>query len=195
MRLYVGPTSPFSRLAAVVARELSVDVSIECINVYEAEFLDQLNPLRQIPTLVLNDGKAIYDSRVICHYFDRLTNADNLWNDDDYAMMTRLSLALGIMETGLARYMESLKADGIKCISTLHKYESRIHKAITKLEEDREFNFARPLAIDQLAVACALEYTDFRYNTEWRKFSPRLSDWLDIISERESLVISRPVLT
>ena len=66
MILYNGPTSPFGRTARVVSLELEIPVEERIIDVYAATFLDPLNPLRQIPTLVLDDGRAIYDSREIC---------------------------------------------------------------------------------------------------------------------------------
>lgn len=192
MRLYVGPTSPFARLTTVVAKELKIEaLSVETINVYQAEFLDALNPLRQIPTLVLDDGQALYDSRVICRYFDQLSDEASIWPDDDHALMTRMSLALGIMETGLARVMELKKGERC-CQDTVTKLETRIYRAIRHLNADAEFFKARPLAIDQLTVACALEYTDFRFNEHWREEAPDLGRWLVDMSLRQSMLSTQP---
>ncbi len=71
--LYNGPTSPFGRMARVVALELGIPMEERVIDVYTAEFLDAFNPLRQIPTLVTETGVPIYDSRVICSYFDAVS--------------------------------------------------------------------------------------------------------------------------
>ena len=37
------------------------------------------NPLTKIPTLVLDDGSAIYDSRVICEYLDGCHDGQRLF--------------------------------------------------------------------------------------------------------------------
>ena len=78
MILYNGPTSPFGRVARVVSLELGSAVEERVIDVYSATFLDDLNPLRQIPTLVLDDGQAIHDSRVICAYLDSVSGRPTL---------------------------------------------------------------------------------------------------------------------
>ena len=46
--------------------------------------------------------------------------------------------------------------------------------------------------IDSIATAVALEYTDFRYTTEWRQRCPRLSSWLEVFARRPSMVQTRP---
>ena len=39
----------------------------------------RVNPLNKIPTLVLDDGTVLYDSRVICEYFDTLHDGPKLF--------------------------------------------------------------------------------------------------------------------
>ena len=38
-----------------------------------------INPLNKIPTLILDDGSALYDSRVICEYLDTLHDGSKLF--------------------------------------------------------------------------------------------------------------------
>ena len=59
--LYNGPTSPFGRKCKIAALVLGIKHKEETINVYQSKFLDEYNPLRQIPTLIAN-GKVISDS-------------------------------------------------------------------------------------------------------------------------------------
>lgn len=70
MILFNSPTSPYGRATRLVALELGLPVEEEVIDISAAVFLDSHNPLRQIPTLLPHDGRAIYDSRVICAYLD-----------------------------------------------------------------------------------------------------------------------------
>ena len=70
--LYNGPTSPFGRKVKIASLVQEINLEEKIINVYEADFLDENNPLRKIPTL-LNNNLSIIDSDNICLYFDSIT--------------------------------------------------------------------------------------------------------------------------
>ena len=63
---YNGPTSPFGRKVKIASLVQEINLEEKIINVYEADFLNKKNPLRKIPTLLVNN-LAIVDS-------------DNIWN-------------------------------------------------------------------------------------------------------------------
>ena len=71
--LYNGPTSPFGRKVKIASIVQEMDLEEKIINVYESDFLDKNNPLRKIPTLLINN-LSIIDSDNICLYFDSITN-------------------------------------------------------------------------------------------------------------------------
>ena len=134
MRLYNGPTSPFGRKVSVLYRELGLAVEEVEINVYTAEFLDVLNPLRQIPTLELTDGRTIYDSSVISLYLMELAARPDLLPDDTkFEVLTTCSLADGLMEAVLQRRMESLRPEKERSADTTSKLELRIGRALGAL--------------------------------------------------------------
>jgi glutathione S-transferase len=58
MILFNGPNTPFGRMTLAMALELNIHVENKIINLFEAEFLDAFNPLRQIPTLLFDDGRV-----------------------------------------------------------------------------------------------------------------------------------------
>lgn len=191
--LYNGPTSPFGRMARVVSLELEVAVEERVIDVYNAEFLDAVNPLRQIPTLVTEGGEALYDSRVICMYFDSVSGKGSLIAPErGWEIETRWALALGVMEAGLQRRMEIIRPEGEKSPGNIAKLEVRIDRALAHLERESEAFRYDGVRIDSIAIAVALEYTDFRYTTEWRQRCPRLSGWLEAFARRPSMVRTRP---
>jgi len=69
MKLIGSPTSPFVRKVRIVFLEKKVDVALEIENVWVADTKISLNnPLGKVPCLLLEDGEAIYDSRVIAEY-------------------------------------------------------------------------------------------------------------------------------
>jgi glutathione S-transferase len=191
--LYSGPTSPFGRMARVVALELDIAVEERVIDVYTAEFLDALNPLRQIPTLVTGTGVPIYDSRVICNYFDAVSGRTTLIPPERrWEVETRWALAVGIMEAGLQRRMEIVRPAAEKSPGTIAKLEIRIDRALAQLEREAGALRDAGVRMDCIATAVALEYTDFRYTTEWRQRCPGLKAWLESYAPRPSMIQTRP---
>ena len=191
--LYGGPTSPFARMARVVSLELDIQVEERVIDVYTAEFLDALNPLRQIPTLVTEAGVPVYDSRVICRYFDAISGKETLIPDERrWEIETRWALAVGVMESGLQRRMEILRPAAQQSPATIAKLEIRIDRALAQLEREVGAFRGAGTRMDCVATGIALEYTDFRYTSEWRQRCPQLHGWLEGFARRPSMIQTRP---
>ena len=191
MILLNGPNTPFGRMALVTALELRVPVENRVIAVATAEWLDAANPLRQIPTLLLDTGDAVFDSRVICSHFAALAGATGLV-PADIRVQTRWALVLGLMDAGVARQMERMRPDGETSPAAIAACERRIGKAIAQLEAEADEVCAAFSRIDRIAAAAALDYIDFRYPHGWRSAAPRLAAWLDAILERPSMAATRP---
>ena len=193
MRLYNGPTSPFGRKVAVLYRELGLAVEEIEIHVYTAEFLDALNPLRQIPTLELADGRAIYDSSVISLYLMELAaRPDLLPQEIMFDVLTTCALADGLMETVLQRRMESLRAEKERSAEAMGKLELRIGRALRVLAASLDRFSGDGLRLDRIATACALEYTSFRFSSDWCEQHPSLSAWCRAFVARPSFEATRP---
>jgi glutathione S-transferase len=160
--------------------------------VVSAEFLDAINPLRQIPTLVLDDGTPVYDSRVICRHFDTLAGRRLLSEAAGVDVERRWALAIGIMEAGLQRRMELVRPPGEQSPAVIAKLVARILRGIAALEQEAEVIEAAGMRIDTLAIAVALEYTDFRFTRDWRDACPRLARWLEAFGQRRCLLATRP---
>jgi glutathione S-transferase len=75
MRLYHSPTTPFGRKVMVALMETGQAGDVEVVTVAGTP-MDvgtmpvAQNPLGKIPALELDDGPALYDSRVICRFLD-----------------------------------------------------------------------------------------------------------------------------
>jgi glutathione S-transferase len=77
MKLHWSPKSPYVRKVMVCAHELKLLPQLELVRSVAAMLkpnprLMQDNPLSKIPTLVLDNGFALFDSAVICEYLDDL---------------------------------------------------------------------------------------------------------------------------
>ncbi|MBX9964105.1 MAG: glutathione S-transferase N-terminal domain-containing protein [Burkholderiales bacterium] len=191
--LYNGPTSPFGRMTRVVGLELGIPVEERQIDVYTAEFLDPLNPLRQIPTLETESGEVLYDSRVICRWFDSISDHRKMIpTEQQWEVERRWALAIGVMEAGLLRRMEVVRPEGEKSATQIAKLEVRIGRALDRLEQEAPALRDAGVRMDAVATAVALEYTDFRFTRDWRSRCPSLDAWLAPFSARPSLVQTRP---
>jgi glutathione S-transferase len=192
MKLYSSGGSPFARKAVIVAREHEIALDIEPINVFEATFLDGLNPLRMIPTLVLDDGSALYDSQVICLYLDDIAKKPTLYPDRErWSWQTRASLAHGLTEASVALRLQQVLPENERSKTQIDRFSARIERAIDALEADARLAEG-PLRIDQIAAACALGHVDFRHTRDWRVRCPRLAAWFESFSRRPSLLATVP---
>src|SRR5260221_11009387 len=79
MKLYTAPTSPYARKVRVALTEKKIEC--ECIDDnpwIEETAIPQFNPLGKIPVLILDDGTALYDSRVTVEYLDTVSPVSRL---------------------------------------------------------------------------------------------------------------------
>ena len=193
--LFNGPTSPFGRKTKIVSLIHEIKISEKIINVYEADYLDKKNPLRKIPTLIA-DNLSIIDSDNICLYFDSITKKETLFPKNKYwQIMSFTSVANGLMESILERFMEISRPDGEKSTVFIEKLEIRALRTINWLEINlKHFNDSE-LTMDKIAIACALDYTMFRFTNKWRSQNFELSNWFDNFKEKEFMKSTLPTIT
>ena len=109
MILFNGPNSPFGRKTKITSMVQEIVLEEKIIKVQEASFLDKHNPLRKIPTLLIND-LAIIDSDNICVYLDSISNKKTLFPKNEYfKIISMVSVANGLMESVLERRMEIIR--------------------------------------------------------------------------------------
>ncbi len=193
MKLYNGPTSPFGRKVSVLYRELGLPVDEITIDVYSSEFLDGINPLRQIPTLELDDGRPIYDSTVIALYLVELAGRADVFPDDQrWDVLTFCAMCDGLMEAVLQRRMETLRPDGEKSPSTIAKLEARANRTVSNLAAQLHRIEGNGLRLDRIAAVCALEYVGFRLSDDWRTLHPSLAAWCEAYGRHPGFAATRP---
>ena len=191
--LYNGPNSPFGRKTKVTSLVQEINLEEKIINIYEANFLDKHNPIRKIPTLVIN-GLAIMDSDNICLYLDTISKKNTLFPKKKYwEIMSMTSIANGLMESVLERRMESIRSNNEKSKNFINKQEIRIVRTIKWLENNWNNYDDSYLTMDQIAIACALDYTMFRFNDKWRTNHPKLNKWFSVFEKKEFMKSTIPL--
>ena len=84
MKLLGGTISPYTRKVRVVLAEKKIDCDFEIVDVNPVDNpVNPHNPLGKVPTLVLDDGTALYDSRVIVEFLDSVSPISRLIPDDN----------------------------------------------------------------------------------------------------------------
>ncbi len=191
--LYNGPNSPFGRKTKVTSLVQEIKLEEKIINVYEADFLDKHNPIRKIPTLVV-DKLSITDSDNICLYLDSISKKNTLFPKKDYwKIMSITSIANGLMESVLERRMESIRPDNEKSKNFINKQEIRIIRTINWLENNWNNYNDGYLTMDQIAIACALDYASFRFTNKWKNDHIKLNKWFGNFSEKDFMKSTLPL--
>jgi glutathione S-transferase len=207
MKLMHSPTSPFVRRVRAAAIELGLadQLELEPIQVapgrQNAAYAKNVNPLRKIPALVLDDGKTVLvDSSVICEYLDNLAGGGGLLpaaGPARWRVLSQQAIAVGMSEAMvLARYETALRPEALRWGEWLSDQQDRLWSGLSWFEQRAEEALALPrgcVDVSQLALACCLGYVDFRFaQLNWRARAPRISAWYQIIATRPSLATTDP---
>jgi glutathione S-transferase len=197
MRLHHSPTSPYVRkvMACAIARGIEGRIETIATNPHESPpALLAANPLSKVPTLVTDDGIAVYDSPVICEYLDTLGDAPPLFPPVGSAARLRALIlqatADGILDAAVARRMHAAwpQDEGRQAFDARQK--AAIARALDVLEKAPPQGLAD---IGAIAVGCALGYLDFRFAHEpWRDAHPRLAAWFAEVSQLAPLARTAP---
>jgi glutathione S-transferase len=191
--LYNGPNSPFGRKTKITAIILEIPIEEKIIKIQEAEFIDNFNPLRKIPTLVTDNNQTIIDSDNICLYFDKISNKESIYGTKNYwQVMSTISIANGLMESVLERKTELIRPSNEQSKSFIKKQEVRIFRTINWLEKNWNNFENNKISMDQISVACALEYTKFRFTDTWKNNCNKLNIWLKEFNKHKFMELTIP---
>jgi glutathione S-transferase len=179
-----SPLSPFGRKVRIAAAVLGL---AETLRIEAADTADpedpvrRQNPLGKIPVLILEDGTALYDSRVIVEYLDHRAGRRIIPGEPSarFAALRLQALADGMMDASILvvyehRWRPSEKHEP----RWLEHQEGKVTRALAALETAPP-RLSEPPDVGQIALACALGYRDLRFDGAWRGSHPRLVAWLD----------------
>jgi glutathione S-transferase len=200
MKLFYSPNSPFVRKCLVVAREVGLRERIEFLPanaspVNRDRTIIPHNPLGQVPTLLLDDGTALYDSCVICEYFNALGGGSLLPRDgaQRWLVLTERSLADGILDAALlARYETAVRPENLRWSDWSKGQLDKIKTGLDALEQ-RAADFGDRVDLGTIAFGCCCGYLDFRFaSIGWREGRPNTAAWFEWFGGRDSMVETRP---
>lgn len=200
MKLHWSPKSPFVRKVMIVAHEAAQLDHIGLLRTVAAmkapnAALMADNPLNKIPTLVLDDGTALYDSTVICEYLDSLNgqrDADSrLFPREGVARwdaLRRNALGSGLLDVLILWRNERERPAPSQSAALLTAFAEKVEATLGRLEAETPAPPATRFDIGDIAVGCALAYLDFRFGSlDWRSRRQRLAAWYACFSTRPSV--------
>jgi glutathione S-transferase len=200
MKLHWSPRSPFVRKVMIVAHERGLVDRLDCVRTVAAMTtphpeLMRDNPLSKIPTLVLDDGTALYDSPVIYEYLDALDGTPQLFpfeREPRMVALRRQALGDGFLDLLVFARNERLREEP----SEVHLKSAAVRNAavLDSLEREADALMASGFDIGHIAIGCALSYLDFRFaDQNWRNGHPGLARWHAGFAARPAVEATRPV--
>jgi glutathione S-transferase len=201
MKLIGSLTSPYVRKARIVFAEKKIEVPLIQENVWSQDTkIMQANPLGKVPCLVMDDGGAMFDSRVIVEYADTLSPGNKLIpssGKERAAVKTWEALADGILDASvLARLEATWRPDEQKSQAwvdrQLHKVDVSL-KAMSNGLGESEWCFGNQISLADISVGCALDYLIFRFpNNQWQASYPNLNRLYKKLMARPSFANTTP---
>lgn len=199
MQLIMSPASPYVRMARVTLREAGLtdlveEVAVQTNALATAPEVAAANPAGKIPALVRDDGPALYDSRVICRYFDSLTSAGLYPERRIWEVLTLEATGQALADSAVAMvYEERFKGTDGRCGDWIEAQWAKVARILGALESRWMSHLSGPADAGHIAVGCALGYLDFRLDDRgWRSLAPGLAGWAEGFAERPSMVETAP---
>ncbi|WAJ30462.1 glutathione S-transferase family protein [Antarcticirhabdus aurantiaca] len=186
MRLLYSPASPFAAKVRMAAHHVGIplDTTIVDTTADPAELL-AVNPLGKIPTLILDSGESIYDSRVIVEYFDRLSG--NLLipqTDAEWLKARRIEATADGVTDGaiLTVYENRFRPEDKRHQPWVDRQWAKATRGLAVLEREVPTLAPEP-NIAHFAVAGLLGWMSLRFAGRWESDHPALTTWIGAFAQ------------
>jgi glutathione S-transferase len=203
MKLIGSVTSPYVRKVRVVLAEKKLDYVFELENVWSADTkIAASNPLGKVPCLVMEDGSAMYDSRVIAEYLDTLTPVCKLLpaNSRDRAnVKVWEALADGVADAAVLAYLERTQRPAeLQSPAWIERQMGKVRAGLQVMSDnlgEQPFCMGIHYTLADVAVGCMLGWLLLRFPAiDWRGEHANLARLFDKLSERPSFKDTVPVV-
>jgi len=195
MKLIGSLASPYVRKVRVVLAEKKLDYQFELEDVWAKDTtIDKLNPLGKVPSLVMEDGDVLIDSRVMVEYLDTLTPVCKLLppNGRDRAdVKCWEALADGILDAAITVRLERIhRPPEQQSEAWMARQMRKVQLGLASLSDklgESPYCAGIHYSLADVAVGCTLGWLSFRFpEINWREPHPNLGRLYDKLSERQS---------
>jgi glutathione S-transferase len=203
MKLLSSTASPYTRKVRIVLAEKKIECELEPVDVNPPDNpVNTHNPLGKIPTLILDDGSALYDSRVIVEFLDGKSPISRLIPEelrDRVAVRRWEALADGVLDAGLLVRYESLRDQKEQSRVWTDKQIGRMQRGMALMAAElgeRSWCHAERYSLADIAVGCCLGWLDFRKpgGVNWLADYPGLAKHYEKMMARPAFADTKPVV-
>ena len=201
IRLLGSLTSPYVRKVRIVMAEKRIDYHLELEDVWAPDTrIQEANPLGKVPCLIMEDGGAVFDSRVICEYLDGMTPVAKLIppsGRERAEVRTWEALADGVIDAAiLARLEQTQRPPEQQSPKWIDRQMGKVHAGVAAMSSglgDKAWCNGQAYSLADIAIGCALGYIDFRFaSIDWRGDYPNLGRHYEKLAARPSFVDTQP---
>jgi glutathione S-transferase len=203
MKLHWGPISPFVRKVMIAAHEtgladrITLVRSLVAMNASNPAVMRD-NPLSKIPTLVTDEGFALFDSDVICEYFDTLHNGRKLVPSSGEARWQVLrwnAMGSGMLDALVLWRNERMRPEPHRSVETLKTYELKIAASLDWTEREMSLLESTDFGLGHIAIGCMFGYMDIRFaDIDWRAGRSASAAWYQRFLQRPAVQVTDPAI-
>lgn len=200
MKLVGSLTSPYVRKVRIVLAEnnISYDFDVD-IPWNVGSHVPDYNPLGKVPVLIMDDGTALFDSRVIVEYLDSTNSTLRLIpkSNRDRIMVKRWeALADGICDAAATIFLERKRPDTLQSLEWIARQQKKVTlglEAAARELSDKKWCEGNAYSLADIALCCTLGFLVFRFpEIQWRNTFPNLANLADALEGRASFLETAP---
>lgn len=161
--------SPFVRRVAVALKTYGLAYEHKPWSTFgDADEIARYNPLRRVPTLVLDDGEALIESTIILDYLDELVGAEKAMLPRSGAARRKhlriCALASGLGDKAVSLLYERVLRKEQQLALWVERCQAQIADVLAVLEAERArvttpYWFGDLIGHADVAVACVVRFT------------------------------------
>ncbi len=202
MKLIASLTSPFARKVRIVAAEKHIEYQLVVDVPWAADtHVPEFNPLGKVPVWVLEDGKTLFDSRVIVEYLDSVSPVGHLLPREPrprIAVKRWEALADGVADAAALVFVERKRPVELQSQEWIDRHLGKIGAGLQAMSDDlgtQVWCTGEYFNLSDIALGCSLGYLEFRFpEIDWRRSHPNLSEIYDRLMQRQAFKETIPAV-
>lgn len=203
MKLIGSLTCPYVRKIRIILAEkhISYDFNID-IPWNTDSHVAYLNPLGKVPVLIMDNGKTLFDSRVIAEYLDSPENTASTFRlipesgPHRWGVKRWEALADGICDAAATIFLELKRPESQQNHEWISRQQNKIDLGLAAAAMELGSNDwceGDSMTLADIALGCAIGYLTFRFpHIEWRTSYPNLAKLIDKLEQCESFISTAP---
>lgn len=197
MKLFANLTSPYGRIARVALREKGLGPQIEEVIIDPwtdpPEFI-AANAAARVPTLVLDDGRALTESLLIVQWLEATRREPSLLGADPARVLSQAGIAMGAIDAAVIVIINrKTVTQEFDALPVGQRRIRTMSEALKRLDADPPGYDGGTPSLAVITAIDVLEYIRFRFpDAAWMPKLPRLDALVAKLADRASIVETRP---